>query len=375
MIFLDALTLNNLKKIKCDLGIKSSYKNKDNLINSIGKIFYNLSNTDQLDIIKRLDINYKKPNIIDKNTLNKYKIVDLKYYLFLKNIQYNGNKINLIKSVENIMSYYTIYNINQKNNEIVRLQKILKKILYKRKTKLQGITLYNRSMCNNSNEFITYDDIKDIDEKFYISYRDIDGFYYGFDIRSINHMIEKNIELINPYNRNKFTLFFINNIHKLINKIKDRNIDLKLFNDQNEEKTPDEIYKDEVMEICQKIDELGYYSILEWFSNLSIYQLRKFNEYLVDIWSYRLQLSFSQKIKIVPPNGMPFRRSISQINTNDDIHKVRKHILYSIKKMIYSAISEEDQKLGCMYVLMALTMVNTIAAQDLPWLYQSAMII
>ena len=96
---------------------------------------------------------------------------------------------------------------------------------------------------------------------------------------------------------------------------------------------------------------------------------------LVDIWEYRLNLPISQKIKIVPPNGIPWRRTSAQINSYHCIYRVKRSVFYSIDKLMNSADSVEDQKLGCMYVLMALTMVNNIAAQDLPWLYQSAMLI
>ena len=369
MVFLVALTINNLNLLKEYFGLKVKCKNKTELINYIGKHYYTLNNNQQLNILNKLNISYNEPKIISEN-FSKCKIIDLKYTLFLKNINYlNKNRSDLIKSIKLIDYYYSLPIQN-----IIRLQNIFKYFNIKKKILTQGISLFNRSLCNNEVEFMTYTNLKDIEDIFYTSYRDIDGFYYGFDIRSLNHMIKNNIELVNPYNRNKFTIKFINNINRQLKNLNDKNKILE-FEQDDDLKTPEQLVNDEIMSICKKIDELGYYSILEWFNTLSINQFKRFHEYLVDIWQYRLQLPISQKIKIVPPHGNPFIKSTAQINSYNCINMVRKSIFSSINIMMNSAENIEDQKLGCMYVLMALTLVNNIAAQDLPWLYQSAILV
>ena len=369
MIFLDILTIKNLNKIKDDLNIKYNHKNKADLISYINKQFIILTNYEQLDILKKLNIKYKNPIVI-KTNYNNSKISDLKYTLFMKNMNYNKKKSDLIKSL-NILDYY--YNIPL--SKIIHLQNMLKYVNIKNNIKIQGISLYNRKLCNNNEEFMTYDNIDEIENKYFISYKDNDKFYYGFDIRSINYMIENKLDLINPYTRNLFPNRFINNIKYYIDKLKKKNIVLYLDDDKDEITDNNVILKNKIMEICTKIDDLGYYSILEWFTTLSIYQYKKFNEYLVDIWQYRLQLPQSLKNKIVPPNGQPFTKTVNIINSYNCIESVRNYVFSTINKILNSAENIEDQKLGCMYILMALTMVNNMAAQDLPWLYQSAMLI
>ena len=369
MVFLEALSIIDLNKIKNDLGIKKNYKSKNDIILSFENEFNKLSGHQQYDLLKKLNISYKQPKIITEN-FNRANTTDLKYTLFIKNIDYHKKKKDLLITINNINYYYSI-----PEKCIIHLQKLLRKYNRLRKGKIHGFTLFNRKLCNNSTEFMTFDNIEDIDKQLYISYKDKDKFYYGFDIRSINYMIDNKLDLINPYNRNKFPNIFLRNSNILINSI-NKNNSIKLsINSEQEPKTPEEVYKQDIMTICQKIDELGYYSILEWFIDLSIYQYKKFYEYLVDIWEYRLNLPISQKKKIVPPDGIPWRRTTYQINKYNNIVKVRKSVLYSINKLLNSSTNIEEQKLGCMYILMALTMVNNIAAQDLPWLYQSVMLI
>ena len=45
-----------------------------------------------------------------------------------------------------------------------------------------------------------------------------------------------------------------------------------------------------------------------------------------------------------------------------------------IEKFVNSGINEESRSLGCYYILTALTLVSSGAAQALPWLYESVAI-
>ena len=54
--------------------------------------------------------------------------------------------------------------------------------------KLRGPALRTRK-CTNETDFFTLMDLKEIPEEQFISYKDNDGFTYGFDICSIYNMI------------------------------------------------------------------------------------------------------------------------------------------------------------------------------------------
>ena len=116
---------------------------------------------------------------------------------------------------------------------------------------------------------------------------------------------------------------------------------------------------------------LGNYTNSSWFTSLSRENLILFVKELVDIWNYRANLDENIKRDICPPYGNPFKNIIhSNINQFDYI-RIKKKATSIIENMISDGVDDESKKLGAIYVLCGLTLVNIDAANALPWLYQS----
>ena len=133
-------------------------------------------------------------------------------------------------------------------------------------------------------------------------------------------------------------------------------------------------YNSKIITLFQKMDLLGNYTQAEWIINLNQLQLRKFLLELYDIWDYRSQLTIDTKLSICPPHGLPFREipiHIIQRNYNINIDLLKKFCIIIIDKLINSSPIKDNQVLGAMYILSALTVVNQNAADAMPWLYQS----
>ena len=93
---------------------------------------------------------------------------------------------------------------------------------------------------------------------------------------------------------------------------------------------------------------------------------------LIDIWTYRAELSVETKRAICPPTGYPFiNLSINYIVTEENLENVKKNILDCLEKMVNTGIDRDSKSLGAYYILGALTLVNSNAASAIPWLYQS----
>jgi hypothetical protein len=92
---------------------------------------------------------------------------------------------------------------------------------------------------------------------------------------------------------------------------------------------------------------------------------------LIDIWSYRAQLSIELKINICPPNGDPFSNFNTNIFYEDDVLIIQKAVIEVIEKITNHGTNADSKSLGGYYVLGALTLVSEDAAQAVPWLYQS----
>ena len=96
---------------------------------------------------------------------------------------------------------------------------------------------------------------------------------------------------------------------------------------------------------------------------------------LIDIWDYRAQITIDTKKNIFPPNGNPFHNINFMRLREKKIEYIQEKFLRLINRLITYGINEEYCKLGALYILGALTMVNSHAANALPWLYESFMIV
>jgi len=338
-------------------------------LNSISKSFE--KNVPISKKLEKLDDNkISMPTIYDYNKLTKfnYNIQQLKTFAKHYKLKISGTKKELI---------IRIYVFLQLSYYVTKIQKIFRGSLQRKFNILHGPAFKNRKLCTNDTDFITMDNLNELDFNQFFSYKDVDGFIYGFNLASIYTLIytknnsKKSSQ--NPYNRNIIPADVLINIKILvkIGKILKKNVYLEI---QDE---PDIISNEKVIELraltlFQNIDSLGNYSNSEWFLSLSRSNLIKFVRELTDIWEYRAQLSLEIKNKICPPNGNPFRNlSIPYIHTEPDLNNVKKVILEVLEKLVNNGIDADSRSLGAYYVLAALTLVNFNAATSLPWLFQS----
>jgi hypothetical protein len=230
----------------------------------------------------------------------------------------------------------------------------------------------NREICNNQIDFFTMENMKDLKFNQFISYKDEDGFVYGFDMVSLYNLILKSGSK-NPYNRKILPETVLRNIKSImkLSKLLNIEVDVEIKNNL-QEITPEKTTELRVLELFQNIDSLGNYTSPVWFHSLNRNQLFRLMIELRDIWNYRAQLSIDIKRAICPPYGDPFHNTnITDIRTENDLDKVKKMVLVILEKLVNTGIDQDSKTLGAYYVLSALTLVSENAATSLPWLYQS----
>lgn len=295
----------------------------------------------------------------------------------------------------------------------------------------RGPAFTDRSLCVNESDFLTFDDIGDISYQQFFSYVEDNGKIYGFDILSLYTLYRKNKSCGNPYTRTPFPDDLIGNIQKAIRISRilkmpmDFDIDaVKSSNNNNEtlvlsvganaentiisETTPhnhllnsrghirlspynagyriiisgvdnDPPMDNTILEIFQEMDRLGNYTNTEWFTSLSARRLITFMAELKDIWTYRANITAQTQQMICPHHMFPFPNGINSITNNqllaayvlDQTEKLKSLVLKTMYKLVFSSSNDEYRKLGTLYVLGALTMVNENAANTMPWLYHS----
>jgi hypothetical protein len=216
--------------------------------------------------------------------------------------------------------------------------------------------------------------MKDLVYSQFFSYKDIDGFVYGFDIISLYNLILKSGKTLkNPYNRNLIPNNVINDIRSLLRISKVLKIPIEIdIKDVTEDISLQKSIELRILDLFQLMDALGNYSNASWFLSLSKAQIVKMLRELIDIWNYRAQLSSEVKRLICPPNGDPFRGiSFSAIIQEQNMDNVRKMVLDIVEKLVKNGVDKDYKALGAYYILGAITLVNPEAAIALPWLFQS----
>ena len=126
-----------------------------------------------------------------------------------------------------------------------------------------------------------------------------------------------------------------------------------------------------ILDIFQKIDNLGNYSDAKWFMSLDKGRMIRFISELYDIWSYRSQINNETKIQICPPNGRPFYNMNLNTANQYTFEQLKQKSVEIMDNLVSRGTNKDSKCLGAYYVLGALTIVNADAAEALPWLYQS----
>ena len=317
--------------------------------------------------VKISDDNIIIPTIKTYNDISNYNynVSQLKTIAKKYKLRISGNKSELVSRIF-IFLYLSSY--------IIKIQKIFRGRIVKKYRSLHGPAAMKRSLCTNSTDFVTMEPIEEINFNQFISYKDEDGFIYGFDITSLFNLITKNDTPIkNPYNRNILPDSLFRNIKSILVLSKIIKIHINLsFEDDEPEISEEKVVELRALSLFQNIDALGNYSNSNWFLSLNRNQIIKFVRELADIWSYRAQLSMDTKRAICPPNGDPFRNlNMSLIHISQNFNIVKKVVLEVLEKLVNTGVDNDSKSLGAYYVLGALTMVNQDAAEALPWLYQS----
>lgn len=292
-----------------------------------------------------------------------YTVKQLKIIARFYKQKVSGNKVELKTRITDFIknTYYANF-----------LQKAWKNRMHYKYHILHGPAINDRSKCNNITDFLSFDEIDNIPYSQFFSYKDNDGFIYGFDIKSFYNLLKNETDPRNPYNRelipNEVKQSFIRLLR--YGKILKKN-HVIVINDDLGMLSVGKRIELNALSIFQKIDGFGHISDANWFLNLNRNGLIKLITELIDIWEYRASLSNQTKIAICPPYGKPFNgiNMISFVQYNIETLKI--NILDIFDTLISASPTRDNQSLGAFYILGALTLVSNQAASSMPWLYES----
>jgi hypothetical protein len=140
-----------------------------------------------------------------------YSLPELKQICKHYNLKVTGNKSELTKRI------YTHLRVTY---SIIKLQSIARRFLVKEYLYLYGPAFKNVSLCTNSEDFYSMEPLNELHPFQRFSYKDDDGFIYGFDIISIYNLIKQRthieLKVENPYNRKEIKVDILENLRHLL---------------------------------------------------------------------------------------------------------------------------------------------------------------
>lgn len=304
---------------------------------------------------------------------NEYKLL-LKYNYNIKQLKQiaKEHKLKITGNKQQLVS--RIYSYLYLSNLVIRVQKRIRGCLQRKYDNIHGPAYKDKSLCTNNFDFLSMDELTNIQNEQFFSFKDDDGFIYGFDILSLYNLIYKcNGAVKNPFNQQPLESKVIENFRSLLrlSRVLKINI-LTEISDVTKEVSDKKSVELRALTLFQNIDALGNYSNSHWFLALNKNQLMVFVEELEDIWEYRANLSNEVKKNICPPLGNPFQRlSNNVLERLENLDEIRKIILEILEKIVNTGIDKDNKCLGAYYVLGAITLVNNDAATSLPWLFET----
>ena len=346
-----------IKNVLINLSPKSYLKNQ---------VFESIKDKLQKKRKKIPSDDFEIPDVKDFNFLLRkgYNVKQLKDICKFYKQKKSGNKSELI---------FLLYNYLKFSFYAVKVQKVFRGHLRRSFNKIRGPAIHNRSLCTNQTDFFTLEELKDVENSQFYSFKDKDGFIYGFDICSLYNMIV--IEKIkdNPYNRNKLPVNKImGDLRMLVKrgKIFKEAPNIKLETNLNE-LSPKKQIELKALALFQHMDQRGFITNPNWFLSLPRLYVKRFLRELVDVWEYRAQIDNETKRKINPSHGNPFFGFNIQVLLHKPYEVLQKRVLDLIEIFVTNGQDNDAKYLGVCYVLGALTTVSHDCAIALPWLYSA----
>lgn len=401
---------NNICKKKSRVNKQSNSRNVSNT-KITAEVFNGIENINIVKVINHINNSSVCTETI-KNDLCSLTIPMLKIVCRYYNLKLVGNKSDLIERIIEVYSEKLKIKIKDTQPSVEFLQYKIKRALAAKWFTLHGPAISNRSICVNDMD-IMGQDLTDIPMDQFYSFTD-QGFTYGFDIATFESIKKQDtdrygrkVSPINPYTRDILpdevlndyeSLLTYSKLHKreyflthenetnistnrqtdahggqnnnttttTINVIVNETVNVEVFD------IPEDVIDYGIRSLFYTIDTYGHYTNPDWVLNMTASRLKMFINDMIDIFRYRANLTPIVRMRIVHPTGILVEQSLSWLRASNNTALIKNKALEIMNKLVLSGITQEDRALGTFYVLTALTMNSTEAAQAMPWFYEVA---
>jgi len=252
-------------------------------------------------------------------------------------------------------------------NMAIKIQRFWKKKNSIKLAKERGPAFFVRSLCHNETELASFEPLDTIPRDYFFTIKDKSRLW-GFDIRTLVVQYEQEGKLENPYTKEICESSVIESFKKHVDIL--RKLKKPIHYEQLTGLTQKQSWNLRVLDICLRLDMLGYRIATHWFSDLDILQQKRLYTLLYSIWNSQ-SITDQMRETIVPASsGDPvvFKWTPERIVMKTEMDSVRRTNLNVIERLISSATAQSDRTLGAMYTVMALCQVSYRCRTAYPWL-------
>lgn len=235
--------------------------------------------------------------------------------------------------------------------------------------KLKSPAFFSRNICHNDTELASFEPLSDVKRDYFFAIKE-NTKYWGFDIRSllVNYNMTGHLE--NPYTKVVCDTDTINKFRLQVDTLRRWKKSIQF--EETTSLTVNQSWNLRVLDICLRLDMLGYRIATQWFTELDIVLQRRLYSNLFDLWNEQLELTIDQKERIVPGNSIGdtklFKWIPLKITMKSDLDSVRRTNINVMERLISSAELQSDRTLGAMYIVMSLCRVSNQCRIAYPWL-------
>jgi hypothetical protein len=224
-----------------------------------------------------------------------------------------------------------------------------------------------RSLCHNETELATFETLDSIPRDYFFAIKDSSRIW-GFDIRTLVVQYEDSGKLENPYTKELFPSKVVETFRSRVDLL--RSWKKPIHYEQESGLSQKQSWNLRVLDMCLRLDMLGYRISTHWFNDLDIIQQKNLYERIYCFWND--SVSPEMRETIVPGSSSGdktlFKWTPGKIHSKTELDSVRRTNLNVMERMISSASQQSDRTLGAMYLVTALTRISYRCRQAYPWL-------
>ena len=212
----------------------------------------------------------------------------------------------------------------------------------------------HKNKCLNDVDFYTGVEIKYIPDVYIYCINTTDKHWFGFDIRSLYHYIQKTNNPINPYTMEHLSLNVQQNMQKKINMLKKLGLETNITKNHNHSN-----FEQKITEVFQKLRNLDFYLEAETFINLDYFALKSLYLLMNELWTKTIKISARQR-KAIVQDGLVFAEAnkITKMKNNaTNLVILRKKIISNLDKLISDGKTLADRKCGAFHFILVFSQI------------------